>query len=185
MRPSLAQLEALLWIHRLGGFRAAARRLGVTQPALSQRIAELERAVGAPVLQRSRAAPQPTATGRDLLVYAERMVALAEEMHPHTAHHVVQTLRHLLPCAPREVFLVAARAITSSSAAGYQHESLAVSEVVKLIQSALADHREIFHSADNTESDCLVALLKVLDLFVEAGWAEARQLTHRLEEIYR
>jgi len=111
--------------------------------------------------------------------------ALAEEMHPHTAHYVVQTLRHLLSCAPREVFLVAARAITSSSAAGYQHESLAVSEVVKLIQCALADHREIFHSQDNSESDCLAALLKVLDLFVEAGWSDARQLTHRLEEIYR
>lgn len=115
----------------------------------------------------------------------EILRALAEEMHPHTAHHVVQTLRHLLPCAPREVFLIAARAITSSSAAGYQHESLAVPEVVKLIQCALADHREIFHRSDKSESDCLAALLKVLDLFVEAGWAEARQLTHRLEEIYR
>jgi hypothetical protein len=115
----------------------------------------------------------------------EILRALAEEMHPHTAHHVVQTLRHLLPCAPREVFLVATRAITSSAAAGYQHESLAVSEVVKLIQGALADHREIFRSQDDSESDCLAALLKVLDLFVEAGWAEARQLTHRLEEIYR
>ena len=81
MRPSLAQLEALLWIHRLGGFRAAAARLGVTQPALSQRIAELERALGTPVLQRTRTRPLPTATGRDLLVYAERMVTLAEEMH--------------------------------------------------------------------------------------------------------
>jgi len=111
--------------------------------------------------------------------------ALADEVHPHTAHNVVQTLRHLLPCAPREVFLVAARAITSSSAAGYHHESLAVSEVVKLIQCSLADHREIFHSSDNTESECLAELLKVLDLFVEAGWPEARQLTHRLEEIYR
>lgn len=111
--------------------------------------------------------------------------ALAEEIHPHTAHHVVKTLLHLLPCAPGDVFLVAASSITSSSAAGYQHEKLAVSEVVKLIQCALADHREIFHCLDNTESECLAALLKVLDLFVEAGWAEARQLTHRLEEIYR
>lgn len=78
MRPSLAQLEALLWIHRLGGFRAAARRLGVTQPALSQRIHELERAIGAPVLDRRRLAP--TAAGRNLLDYAERMLALTEEM---------------------------------------------------------------------------------------------------------
>jgi len=35
------------------------------------------------------------------------------------------------------------------------------------------------------ETECLKALLEVLDLFVEAGWPEARQLTHRLEEIYR
>ena len=111
--------------------------------------------------------------------------ALSAEIHPHTAHQLVQTLHHLLPCSPREVFLTATRAITSSAAAGYQHESLAVGEVVKLIQRALADHRDIFQSVDGRESDCLAALLSVLDLFVEAGWAEARQLTHRLEEIYR
>jgi hypothetical protein len=111
--------------------------------------------------------------------------ALAEEIHPHTTHQVVEALYHLLPCAPDEVFLTAASAITSSSTAGYQHESIAVSDVVKLIQRALADHREIFKSVDGRESKCLVALLRVLDLFVEAGWSQARQLTHRLEEIYR
>jgi hypothetical protein len=110
---------------------------------------------------------------------------LAEEPHPHTAYHLVQTLYHLLPYAPREVFLLATQSIRSSSAAGFQFESLAVSEVVKLIQRALADHRDLFQSVSREESDCLVALLQVLDLFVEAGWAEARQLTHRLEEIYR
>ena len=116
---------------------------------------------------------------------AKLLWLLAAEIHPHTAHHVVQTLQHLLPCAPSEVFLTAARAITSSSIAGYQNESLAVGDVVGLIQRALADHRDIFQSTDGKESDCLAALLRVLDLFVEAGWPEARQLTHRLEEIYR
>jgi len=111
--------------------------------------------------------------------------ALAAEIHPHTAHYLVQALHHLLPCSPREVFLTAARTITSSSTVGYQHESLAVGDVVKLIQRALADHRDIFQTTDGKESDSLAALLKVLDLFVEVGWAEARQLTHRLEEIYR
>lgn len=80
IRPSLPQLEALLWIHRLGSFRAAAQRLGVTQPALSQRISELERGAGTRLLDRRRARPAPTAAGRNLLTYAERMVALAEEM---------------------------------------------------------------------------------------------------------
>jgi hypothetical protein len=111
--------------------------------------------------------------------------ALASELHPHTAYQIVQTLQHLLPCAPRGIFLLATKSILSSAAAGFQNESLAVGEVVKLIQRALADHRDIFRSATDHESECLSALLQVLDLFVEAGWPEARQLTHRLEEIYR
>lgn len=110
---------------------------------------------------------------------------LATELHPHTAHNIVQTLYHLLPYAPREVFLLATQSIRSSAAAGFQHESLAVGDVVKLIQRALADFRDLFRSDTGQESECLAALLEVLDLFVEAGWAEARQLTHRLEEIYR
>lgn len=57
--------------------------------------------------------------------------------------------------------------------------------MVKLVQRVLADHRDIFQSADGQESECLGALLEVLDLFVEAGWPQARQLTHRLKEIYR
>lgn len=111
--------------------------------------------------------------------------SLASEIHPHTAHQLVEALHHLLPCDPRNVFLTATKAITASSSVGYQHESLAVGDVVKLIQRALADHRDIFHDTKEGDSECLSALLKVLDLFVEAGWAEARQLTHRLEEIYR
>ena len=111
--------------------------------------------------------------------------ALSSEPHPHTAHHIVQTLHHLLPCEPREVFIAASKSICTSASAGFQHESLAVGDVVKLVQRALADHRDIFQSVGGKESECLESLLKVLDLFVEAGWPEARELTHRLEEIYR
>lgn len=112
--------------------------------------------------------------------------ALSAEPHPHTAHQIVETLYHLLPCAPRDVFLLATQSIRKSATeAGYQYDSLAVGDVVTLIQRALADHRDIFQGDLGQESECLTALLQVLDLFVEAGWAEARQLTHRLEEIYR
>ncbi len=111
--------------------------------------------------------------------------SLATEPHPHTAHQLVETLNYLFPCAPREIFLLAAKSIRISAAAGLQYESLAVGDVVRLIQRALADHRDLFESYDGQESECLSALLEVLDLFVEVGWAEARQLTHRLEEIYR
>jgi hypothetical protein len=64
-------------------------------------------------------------------------------------------------------------------------DALAVGAVVELIERALADHREIFRDGSDEERDCLEALLRVLDLFVEAGWPQARQLTHRLEEIHR
>ena len=97
----------------------------------------------------------------------------------------MQTLHHLLPFDPRETFLLAARSLRGASAGRMQHEQLAVPVVVKLIQRMLADHRHIFRSPVGHENECLTALLDVLDLFVEAGWPEARQLTNRLEEIYR
>ena len=112
--------------------------------------------------------------------------ALVTEPHPHTAHQIVQNLYHLLPCSPAEVFLLATKSIRNSAKeARFQYESLAVGDVVKFIQRAFADHRDIFKSEAGKESECFTALLEVLDLFVEAGWPEARQLTHRLEEIYR
>jgi len=110
---------------------------------------------------------------------------LAEETHPHLVYHLIQTFQHLLPCAPGEIFLLAAKSIRNGSKAGFANESLAVGEVVKLVQTVLADYRDLFKSGARRETDCLEALLDVLDLFVEAGWPEARQLTHRLEEIYR
>lgn len=111
--------------------------------------------------------------------------ALAVNIHPQTAHYVLQTLCHLLPSSPKDVFLTAASIVTSSSSTGYQNDSLAVDEVVKLVRLALADYSEIFKSYEETESECFTALLGVLDIFVEAGWSAARQLTYRLEEIYR
>jgi hypothetical protein len=111
---------------------------------------------------------------------------LVKEAHPHTVHQIIQALYHLLPCAPAEVFLMASQSIVSGVAGEIQFEHLAVDDVVRLIQRALADHRDLFqNNAAGVASECLIALLKVLDIFVEAGWSEARQLTHRLEEIYR
>lgn len=124
-------------------------------------------------------------TGRFWTDAAPLLKALAAEPHPHTAYEVVQTLHHLLPYSPEEVFLLAAESIRTSSTAGFQFESLAVPVVVKIVQRVLADHRDILKTHNGTESPALTALLEVLDIFVEAGWAEARSLTHRLEEIYR
>ncbi len=69
---SLAQLEAFLWICRLGTFHAAAERLNLTQPTVSLRIRELESALGARLFERRGNGMRLSAEGTILLRYAER-----------------------------------------------------------------------------------------------------------------
>src|SRR4051812_3804137 len=78
MRPRLDQLEALLWISKLGSFRSAARKLRLSQPAISSRIRELENELGISLLDRARHRPVITADGLEVLRHAEQMISLAE-----------------------------------------------------------------------------------------------------------
>ncbi|MEJ1961745.1 MAG: LysR family transcriptional regulator [Gammaproteobacteria bacterium] len=78
MRIRLGQLEALVWISRLGSFRAAARRLNLSQPAISGRIRALEDRLGVALIDRSAARPHVTRHGADVVRYAERMIELSE-----------------------------------------------------------------------------------------------------------
>ena len=79
MRPPLDQLEALVWISKLGSFRGAARKLRLSQPAISSRIRELESELGMRLLDRSGPRPQMTAEGLEVLRHAEQMIGLAED----------------------------------------------------------------------------------------------------------
>lgn len=115
----------------------------------------------------------------------ELFEALANEPHPHTAQHVVQSMHHLMHADPERTFLCAAKSIEVSNAWGFLRESLVVDDIVMLVQRLLADHRQCLRVSSGGNSACLEALLRVLDLFVDAGWPKARQLTHRLEDIYR
>lgn len=78
MRPRLDQLEALLWISKLGSFRGAASRLRLSQPAISSRIRELESELGVCLLDRTGQRPRMTAEGLEVLRHAEQMIGLAE-----------------------------------------------------------------------------------------------------------
>jgi DNA-binding transcriptional LysR family regulator len=65
---------------KLGSFRGAAQRLNTTQPAISQRIAQLEREMGVKLLNRDHRVASPTPSGRQLMVYAEKLIGLRSEM---------------------------------------------------------------------------------------------------------
>src|SRR5256885_16992513 len=73
-------IETFMWVVTLGSFRGAAQKLNTTQPAISQRIAQLEHEVGVRLLQRDRRMVLPTPSGRQMMVYAEKLIGLRSEM---------------------------------------------------------------------------------------------------------
>lgn len=80
MKLTLAQLEALYWVAKLGSVRAAAARLSLTQPALSLRIKELESAMNARLLNRDAYRATLTTLGADVVQQAEQMLQIAERI---------------------------------------------------------------------------------------------------------
>ena len=61
---------------RTGSFTVTARELGITQPAVSQRIAELERDMGIPLFERNPGNVSLNAHGKAFSIYAERILRL-------------------------------------------------------------------------------------------------------------
>jgi len=78
--PDFRSIETFLWVVKLGSFRGAAQRLNTTQPAISQRIAQLEHEMGVKLLNREHRAASPTPSGRQMMVYAEKLIGLRAEM---------------------------------------------------------------------------------------------------------
>ncbi|MCO6381349.1 LysR family transcriptional regulator ArgP [Oceanicola sp. 502str15] len=74
--PALLALHAVL---RTGSFEAAAAALGVTPPAISQRIRKLEEQMGTPLIRRTTPC-EPTRTGARLYRHAEEMGLLARAL---------------------------------------------------------------------------------------------------------
>lgn len=74
-RIAIYHLETLLWIARLGTFRAAAERLNTTQPAISARVREIEDQLGIAIFRREGRNMVLTARGRRLVQECEPLWA--------------------------------------------------------------------------------------------------------------
>lgn len=72
---SLQQLSAFLRLAHTGSFSEAARQLGVSQPALSRMVQQMEEVVGGRLFDRTTRSVMPTPIGQDLFPIAERLVA--------------------------------------------------------------------------------------------------------------
>ncbi|WP_347486012.1 LysR family transcriptional regulator [Vandammella animalimorsus] len=76
----LRGIETFYWVATLGGFRAAAEQLHASQPAISQRIQQLEEALGVRLFDRDTRGVRLTVRGQLLLVQAEQMLQLRQDM---------------------------------------------------------------------------------------------------------
>lgn len=83
MRLDIDSLRAFKTVVDLGGVTRAAQKLNLTQSAISHKLARLEERIGRPIAFKSGAGITPTADGRSLLAYAERLIALHDEAAEH------------------------------------------------------------------------------------------------------
>lgn len=101
-------------------------------------------------------------------------------LHPSTTHHLMQLCNIIIKHDPAGVISIAENLCKASESYGYQLDSLAIGEVVSLVEICLADFKEILR-----DKKTILSLMNILNLFVKAGWPEAIQLAIRLDEVWR
>lgn len=141
-------------------------------------------AVGAPEVRKGE---EPRALGK--VDYRKRYLADNEKTFrrvgdvgtPRTIYYMLQLLDFLAPGNPAPVFDLTSHALLKGGKLhGYQSESLGADQFVKMIGRTIADHRELFDDQARR-----LALVEVLEAFVDAGWPAARRLLYRLPEALR
>ncbi|MFI4935698.1 MAG: hydrogen peroxide-inducible genes activator [Caulobacterales bacterium] len=80
MLPTLRQLQYLKLLAEHGSFSRAAEAAHVTQPTLSAGVQELEKILGAPVVDRGRSGVILTAAGEEAVARASAILAQAEDL---------------------------------------------------------------------------------------------------------
>lgn len=112
------RLDAFLAVARLGSISEAARALSMSQPAVSQHIASLEKSLGVSLFSRGRHGCLPTEAGRLLKAYAQNIVDTSAD-------------------ALRDIAALAARTC----------DTLVISSTGRMLHTFLYDMLDLFSSA--------------------------------------
>jgi molybdate transport repressor ModE-like protein len=80
MRPDWDLLASWVAVVEAGSISDAARVLGISQAAVSQRVKQLETIFATPLLDRTTRPAQPTAAGRHLFEHARDLLWRARQM---------------------------------------------------------------------------------------------------------
>ncbi|HYG84758.1 MAG TPA: LysR family transcriptional regulator [Azospirillum sp.] len=89
---NLDYLRAFVTVIEHGSFSAAAERLGLTQPAVSLQIRQLEKRLGTALVERVGRKARPTAAGTELLAHADAIDAAVSSAVEAVARHASGTM---------------------------------------------------------------------------------------------
>ena len=78
--PEVRALEVLLTVARTGSLNTAAKEIGLTQQAVSHRIASLEAVTGVPLVTRTNHGSSLTPAGSVVVQWADRLLQVAAEI---------------------------------------------------------------------------------------------------------
>jgi DNA-binding transcriptional LysR family regulator len=91
-RLNLDQLGTFVKVVETGSFSAAAEKLGLTQPAVSLQIRQLEKRLGATLIERVGRKAKPTGAGLELLGHADRIDAAVGSAIESVARHAADVV---------------------------------------------------------------------------------------------
>ena len=91
---SLRQLQYLVAVADLGGFRKAAEACGVAQPSMSAQIAQVEQAIGVQIFERSARGVRVTAAGAAVIDRARAVLLASRDLADTARQHRDPLQRH-------------------------------------------------------------------------------------------
>lgn len=148
-------LECFVTTLKVGSMSETARKLGITQSAVSQQINNLENAVGAQLVDRTLRPLRPTSDGMQLLSQAEALLEGASRILSSTRNLSERPMPVL-----RLSVLASLSGILSPSIVQTLHEQLPIDKVV--VASGLAHvHRRVLL---NRETDILITSDPLLEI---------------------
>jgi DNA-binding transcriptional LysR family regulator len=92
---NLDHLETFVRVIETGSFSAAAAKLGLTQPAISLQIRQLEKRLGTALVERVGRRARPTSAGSDLLAHADRIDDAVSSAIDSVARHAADAIGHV------------------------------------------------------------------------------------------
>ena len=98
---------------------------------------------------------------------------------PSTTHYLAEIFRFALPTDPSFVLGLLSELLKAHNF-GYAYDSMAKDEVVALVNTVLADHKDILR-----DPTAAASLGSILDAFVDASWPEATKLVMQLDDAIR